>query len=212
MLAETAMKNIMGMRNLLTVAVLAVLAAVPALAADVHVEGAGQHEPLQFIGSLLFWELVAFIILFVILSVAVFPKMFGAMNARQQRIEDALAKADRVNAEAETLLQKHQLMMKEAHAEAKRITEEAIIAGNKIKEAKAHEGALEAESIVELAKGEIRLAQQKAVAEIRSAAVELSLAASSAVLKRSMTSEDHRRLAQDAIATAGNSMKTTSLN
>lgn len=163
---------------------------------------AGQHGPLDFLKNLLFWELVSFALLFVALSVMVFPKMFGAMRARQERIEGALAKADKVQEEAEVLLKRHEKMMAEAQAEAKRITDEAASAAAKMRGDASEQAKRDAAEIVGRAKNEIRLAQNKAIADLRSTAVELSLVASKAVLQRALTGDDHRRLAEEAIAKA----------
>ena len=184
----------------------ATLLALPAMAAGdnkyVSEDGSphGQKQPLELLTNLIFWEVVSFVLLFVILSVAVFPKMFGAMKNRQTRIEEALAKAKKVNEEADALFKKHEKMMSEAHAEAKKISDDAIAAGEKARAEMIDAAKNEAAEIVERSKKEIELAQSKAMDELRASAVDLSLAASSAVLKRSVTDDDHRRLAEEAIS------------
>ncbi|MCA8940673.1 MAG: F0F1 ATP synthase subunit B, partial [Planctomycetes bacterium] len=145
---------------------------------------------------------VSFGLLFLVLSKFIFPMMFKALNSRKQHIEDALAKADRVNAEAEELLKKHEKMLAESHAEAKRITDEAISAGAKAREDLIASAKKDADNIVRHAKAEIRRSQDAAMEEIRNQAVELSLLASSQLLERSLTDDDHRRLATQAVDTA----------
>jgi F-type H+-transporting ATPase subunit b len=165
-----------------------------------------QSSPLQFAKGLMFWEIVAFVFLLIALSIIVFPKMFGAMHMRQERIENALAKADRVNAEADALLKKHERMMAEAQAEAKRISDEALAAAARTRNEIVESAKKEAAEVVARAKNEIRLAQNKAMAELRHDAAELSLIGSSAVLSKVVSGDDHRRLASEAIAAASASM------
>ena len=153
--------------------------------------------------SHLIWEWIAFVILFIVLAKVAFPWMFNQMNMRQTRIKEALDKADKVKSEAEILLKKHEQMMADAHAEAKRVTDEAIQASQTARDEIIGKAQGEATAAVERAKKEISMAQAKAMDELRTQAVELSLAASSAVLKRSLTDDDHRRLASEAIAAAG---------
>lgn len=169
-------------------------------------KAAEQHSPLQFAKGLMFWEIIAFVFLLVALSIIVFPKMFGAMRARQERIENALAKADRVNAEADALLKKHEKMMAEAHAEAKRISDEALAAAARTRNEIVEGAKKDAAEVVARAKNEIRLAQNKAMAELRESAVELSLIGSSAVLNKVVSGDDQRRLASDAINAASRAM------
>ncbi|MCK6439609.1 MAG: F0F1 ATP synthase subunit B [Planctomycetes bacterium] len=155
----------------------------------------------------LLWEWIAFVLLFVVLAKVGFPWMFKQMDARQARIREALEKADKVKAEAEVLLKKHEQMMADAHAEAKRITDEALRAAQHVKEDILRSAQTEAAAVVERAKKELSMAHTKAMDELRKHAVELSLKASSAVLKRSLTDEDHRRLAADAISATERAMK-----
>lgn len=197
---------------------LAVLGGMPLMAADsVPVvkkdEATGeikphgpQDSPLQFAKNLMFWEIVAFVFLLIALSIIVFPKMFGAMKTRQERIESALAKADRVNAEADALLKKHEKMMAEAHAEAKRVSDEALAAATRTRNEMIETAKRESADIVARAKNEIRLAQNKAMAELRESAVELSLIGSSAVLNKVVSGDDQRRMASDAINAASKAM------
>lgn len=165
-----------------------------------------QDATLQALSNMITWELVAFGLLLVVLSVAVFPKMFGALKARQDKIESALAKADKVQAEAEILLKKHEAMMTEANAQAKKVTDEAISAAEKARNQILEEAKKESRAIVERAREEIRLDQNKALAEVRHAAVELSLLASSAILEKSLNDADHKRLAEQAINQAAGSL------
>ncbi|MCA8919177.1 MAG: F0F1 ATP synthase subunit B [Planctomycetes bacterium] len=162
-----------------------------------------QHEMLHFSGSLMFWEYLTFGIVLVVLGVYIFPKLLGQLKARQDRIQDALDKADRVRAEAEVLLRKHEEMMRNAHADAKKITDEATHAAREAAariQADADKAAAETR---ERAEKEVDQLARKARAELRDQAVELALLASSRVLQKSLQDEDHRRLAQEVITAAG---------
>jgi F-type H+-transporting ATPase subunit b len=173
---------------------------------------AAQSSPLDPHTQLLIWELAAFFLLLAILVIAVFPKMFKAMKERQHRIEGALAKADVVHKEAEELLWKHQKMMTESHGEAKKVTDDAIAAAAKLRAEMIEDAKHEAEKIIINAKNEIRLAQQKAAAELRQQAVELALIASRQVLGRSVNTVDQRELAKQAIDKASAEMSRSGMN
>lgn len=165
-----------------------------------------QTDVLQPIVSQIVWKFIAFGVLLFVLWKFALPVLMGSLNSRTQRIEEALEKAERVNKEAEELQAKHAKMMEEANAEAKRLTDEAKAAAEKIRSDANESAKKDADEIVARAKNEIRLAQGKALAEIREQAVELSLAASSAVLGRSLSDDDHRRLASEAISAAASGL------
>jgi F-type H+-transporting ATPase subunit b len=158
-----------------------------------------QTEVLHFSGSLMFWEYVTFAIVVLALGFGVFPILLKQLNKRQDRIQDALDKADQVRAEAEVLLQKHEKMMQEAHHDAKKITDEAIAAGREAAERIRAEAETTASATRARAEREIDMLRAKAEDELRKQAVELALLASSKVLERALSDDDHRRLATQAI-------------
>jgi F-type H+-transporting ATPase subunit b len=181
--------------------VLALLA--PALlASDVHgaEHGPKQESVLHFSGHLMFWMYLTFGLILLVLGWKVIPVMLRQLGDRQASIKDALDKADRVRAEAEVLLRNHEEMMRNAHADAKKITDEATQAARETAARIAADAETAARETRERAQKEVEQLTRKAQAELREQAVELALLASSRVLQQSLTGENHRKLAQEAIA------------
>jgi F-type H+-transporting ATPase subunit b len=162
-----------------------------------------QDSVLHFSANLMFWEYLTFAIIVGVLAFKVIPIMLKQLAARQDRIRDALDKADQVRAEAEVLLKKHEEMMRNAHAEAKRITDQATTAAREVAAKISADAEVTAREIRDRAHRELELMRKKAEAELRDAAVELALLAGSRVLQRSLTDDDHRKLAKEAIEAAG---------
>ncbi|MBE7492249.1 MAG: ATP synthase F0 subunit B [Planctomycetes bacterium] len=186
-----------------TLAILSALVAfAPALMAAGDAKPA-QPGVLHFSANLMFWEYVTFGIIFLILGVKVIPMMLKQLAARQAGIKDAQDKADAVRAQAEVLLKKHEELMRNANIEAQKITDEARNAGKEAAARIQQAAEAQAREMKERAAREIELMRKKAEAELRDYAVELSLLAGSRVLERSLTGDDHRRLAKEAIAAAG---------
>lgn len=199
-----------ALRNLwvraLVLLVLAALAAPSLLAAGAAPGQVGDHhapsdqkEVLHFSGALMFWEYLTFGIVLVILGGVVFPKLLKQLDARQLRVRDALDKADQVRAEAEVLLKKHEEMMRNAQQDAKKITDQAAVAAREVASRIQAEAEAAAKETRERAAREIDQLKVKAEAELRAAAVDLALLASGRILQHSLTGEDHRRLAQEAV-------------
>ncbi len=158
---------------------------------------------LHFSASLLFWKYIAFGLILLVLGWKVIPLMLKQLDARQGRIRDALDKADQVRAEAEVLLKKHEEMMRNAHQDAKKITDDAIRAAREASAKISADAEAAARETRDRAQKEINQMARKAEAELREAAAELALLASSRVLERALTEDDHRRLAREAVEAAG---------
>lgn len=180
----------------------AAVALAPALAAAGDAEPA-QHSVLHFSENLMFWEYVTFGIIFAVLGIKVIPMMLKQLEVRQAGIKDALDKADEVRAQAEVLLKKHEELIRNANVEAQKITDDARNAGKEAA-ARIQQAAEQAsKELKERSAREIELMRKKAEGELRDYAVELALQAGSKVLERSLSGDDHRRLAKEAIAAAG---------
>jgi len=181
---------------------LAAVFAAPALSAAGDVE-TDQDSVLAMLGNIMFWEYVTFGIVLIVLGKFVLPKLLSQLAARQDRITDALDKADQVRSEAEVLLKKHEEMMKRAHEDAKKITDDATAAAREAAAKIATQAETIAKETRERQERDMELMVKKARAELRELAVELALAASSKVLEKSLEDEDHRKLAREAIDAAG---------
>ncbi|MCC6465191.1 MAG: F0F1 ATP synthase subunit B [Planctomycetes bacterium] len=185
---------------------LAALLLAPALAAsgDAPSPQHGGDGVLKLMGNLMFWEYVTFGIVLLVLGVGVLPKLLKQLGDRQSRIQDALDKADKVRAEAEVLLKKHEEMMRNAHLDAQKITDEARSVAKEAAAAIHAQAEAASREIKDRAQREIELQRKKAEAELREAAVELALLAGSRVLERALSGDDHRKLAREAVEAAGN--------
>ncbi|MCA8910194.1 MAG: ATP synthase F0 subunit B [Planctomycetes bacterium] len=191
-------------KTLLTLFMVCATFAPMLLAAEGHGEGPQSEDGvLTYMGNLMFWEYVTFGLILLIVGWKVLPVMLKQLGERQDRIQDALDKADKVRSEAEVLLRKHEEMMRNAHADAKKITDEATAAAREAAGRISAEAEQAAKETRERAQKEVEQLTRKAQAELREQAVELALLASSRVLQKSLQDEDHRKLAQEAISAAG---------
>lgn len=159
----------------------------------------GGNGVLHFSANLMFWEYVSFGLILLIVGWKVLPVMLKQLGERQNRIKDALDKADQVRSEAEVLLRKHEEMMRNAHADAKKITDDAVAAARQASAKIQADAEAAAQETRARAEKEVEQLTRKAQAELREQAVELALLASSRVLQKSLAEDDHRRLAKEAI-------------
>jgi F-type H+-transporting ATPase subunit b len=134
-----------------------------------------------------FWVAVAFVLFLGVLGYfGAHKRLVNSIDDRRERIKAELDEARRLKSEAEALLASYRLKQQEAEREA-----QTIVASAK---AEAERLAGEAEAKIEefvlrrtkMAETKIAQAEAQAVADVRSAASEVAVAAAEAILTRSV--------------------------
>lgn len=121
----------------------------------------------------LFWLVVTFIILYVVMKWLALPRVAATMEARRNRLDADLARAEELKAKAEEVMAAYQKALAEARAEAQARTRETIdrLAADaaerqqRLNEALAHR--------IAAAEREIAAAKQQALSEMREIAIEV---------------------------------------
>jgi F-type H+-transporting ATPase subunit b len=152
--------------------------------------------PLSVEPGLMIWTVLVFIILLAILRKFAWPALLGAVEARERALEEQLAEAERNRAEAAQLLAQHERLLAAAHgllAEAKSAAEkERALALEKTRQ--------EQDELLERARRDIIAERERAVAELRREAVDLSLAAASKLISERLDSDSDRKIVQAYLA------------
>lgn len=112
-------------------------------------------------------ELVAFLLMLWILARFVYPPVMAAIDARQRRIADQLAAAEKARQEVERRQAHGQGAIRQAREEAGRIIEAANRASERTQQHAQDRAREEARQIVERATGEIEQERERAVGSIR---------------------------------------------
>ena len=150
--------------------------------------------------GLIVWTIVTFLLLLGILWKFAWNPILGALDAREQAIQKTIDDAERLQAEAEAVLEEHQKRLAEARTEGNRILDEARQAGEHMKQDILEKARAESEKVLERAHRQMELETEQAIQTIRAQAADLALKAAEKVLERSITDADHRRLADQAVA------------
>jgi F-type H+-transporting ATPase subunit b len=157
--------------------------------------------PLTVEGGLMVWTVVVFVLLLAILRRFAWPAILGAVEAREQALERQLAEAARDREEAAGLLAEHKKLVAEARSQAHAIIMEARGAGEKERALAAEKTRTEQEELLARARREIAAERDRAVADLRREAVDISLAAASKLIGERLGADADRRLVQDYLAT-----------
>ncbi len=170
---------------------------MPLFAFTAAAAGEGAAGPFSINGGLIIWTLVIFGLLMFILAKTAWPAILRQVEEREARIREQLAAAEQANADAQRILAEYQAQVAGARAEAQDIVAAGREAGERLREELLAKGRTEQEELLERARREIALERDRALAELRREAVELSLAAATRVLERNVDTEADRKLVND---------------
>ena len=150
----------------------------------------------------MFWTIVVFLVLLAVLWKFAWPAILGAVEAREKALEEQLAEAERNRAEAAKLLEEHkQARRRRQGAGARASSLEARQLAEKERAVAMEKTKQEQEELLARARREIAAERDRAVAELRREAVDLSLAAASKLIGQRLDSEADRKIVLDYLAT-----------
>jgi F-type H+-transporting ATPase subunit b len=170
---------------------------MPILAATSE-EGGGSFLVTPNVG-LMIWTLLAFGITLWILWKLAFPRIGEALDRRQKAIEESIDTAERTKVEADELLQEYRERLKEAREQADDIVARARKAGEAAEAEAAASGRSKREELVSAARRDIEMETRRSLERIRKEVADLTVLATEKVTRKTLDSEDHKRLIDDAL-------------
>lgn len=136
--------------------------------------------------GLLFWMLIAFAVVFFILSKFGFPAITGMVEARKKFIDESLENARAANEKLAGIQAKSEQLLREAREKQAEILKEAAATRDAIiKEAKS-KAEIEGGKILEEAKAQIQVEKANALREIRSQVADLSIRIAEKVIRKQL--------------------------
>jgi F-type H+-transporting ATPase subunit b len=151
--------------------------------------------------SLIFWEIITFLILLFLLWRYVYPPIRDQIRRRQSEIDRAIDEAQKTRAEARELLAEYRRQIEEARGEARRILDEARKQGEAQRERAKREAREEGERIIERAREEIGRERDAALREVRREVADMVIMTSERIIGQELDRDGHERLISDALDT-----------
>ena len=158
---------------------------------------------LSFDPGLFLWTIVTFFIVLAILKWKAWGPLINALDKREEDIREALASAEKARQDAEKASSEYEDMMRKAQAEAQQIVSDGKAAGERVKNDIQSAANDNANDIIEKAKAQIDAERRKAIQEIKSSVVNLSMDAAAKVIERNLDSDDNRKLVDQALEGIG---------
>ena len=136
--------------------------------------------------GLLFWMLLAFLVVFFVLAKFGFPSIIIMVDKRKKYIDESLSKAQKAAAQLENIKQESESLIQEAREKQAVILKEAATTREAIVAQAQEKAREESARIINDAKAEIESQKQAAISEIRQQVATLSVEISEKVLRQKL--------------------------
>jgi F-type H+-transporting ATPase subunit b len=166
-----------------------------ATGADPH--GAEAFDPFAPSKGLTFWGGITFLLLLFLLAKFAWRPILSTVEAREKRIRADLDGAEKARVEADQTLAQYKRQLDEAALRARETIEEARVRAEKAATEINAQARVEAEALLTRAKQQIEAEKDKALADVKQAAVEIALEITRTVVKRTASQEDLAKTADE---------------
>ena len=145
------------------------------------------------------WTLIAFFIVLGILKWKAWGPLMKALDNRAKRISDALDAANKAKEEAEKVSSDYEEMIAKAESAKQKILNQAKEDSDQLRQKKEALADAKCDDMLNKAKKEIEAEKAKALKEIKSVAVNLSIEAASKIIQKNLDSEDNKKIAEETV-------------
>ena len=157
-------------------------------------------SPLVLLDPGLFvWTILTFLVLLGVLAKFAWNPLLKMLKDREELIRSSLEDAEKAKTELERLNTEGQDIINKARSEAQTILSEGKAASSKMKEETLSSAKEQAKVILTEAEKQIQIEKDKAIAEIKSEVVDLSLSVATKLIKKNISREDNQALIDDSL-------------
>ncbi|WP_061249024.1 F0F1 ATP synthase subunit B [Leptospira alstonii] len=142
--------------------------------------------------GLVVWTLVTFLVVVLILKKFAWDVILKALDERAETVQNDIKKASELRSEAEALLKDYEARLNSAKDEANAMIAEAKSDALKLKDKLLEETNQEVKSQRDQAVKEIELAKGKALEQLKTQFVEMTITVASKVLEKQLKAEDYK--------------------
>lgn len=139
--------------------------------------------------GLIIWQLIIFVLLFLLLSQLAWKPIINSLKDRERSIQDALDTAEKARLEMSQLRSDNEKLLKEAREERDRILSEARTVANKLKDEAQADAKKTGDRIIEEAKAAINIEKQAALRQVREQVAMFSLDIAEKLMKKNLSTD-----------------------
>jgi F-type H+-transporting ATPase subunit b len=159
----------------------------------------GDNPLVQPDPGLFIWTIITFLVLLGLLAKFAWRPLLRALDSRQESIRKSLDDARLAKQELERLQQESAQIIRQARVEADGIIGRSREDAERLREDLKQKARAEADAVVKNAERQISLETARALQQIRTEAVDLSVMIASKIIQRNLSKEDNERLIDEAL-------------
>jgi F-type H+-transporting ATPase subunit b len=148
-------------------------------------------------------QIVAFLILYLLLSKFAFGPLFGIMEARKKYVQEQLDNAAQSRDEASKLLAEQTAALQATKQEAYGILEQARVSSEKQAEEIVRQAKAEASRLKDEAVSDIESEKNKAIASLRTEVAGLSVSIASKIIEKNVDAKAQEQLVEKSLKELG---------
>jgi F-type H+-transporting ATPase subunit b len=149
---------------------------------------------LEINPGLIVWTIITFILLFLLLKKFAWKPLMDALKKREDYIRNSIEQAEKVNKEAERLLNENREKLSHFEKDGKRILDEHRVMGEKLKSDILEQANQQYHKMIDQAKQEINRDKEKALVQLRGEIANLAVQAAGKILDETLDESKHRKI------------------
>ena len=154
---------------------------------------------VQLDPGLFVWTILTFLLLLTVLAKFAWKPLLKMLKDREDLIRSSLEDAEKAQTELANLNAEREEIINKARSEAQSILSEGKVAASKLKDETLKAAKDQAKSILTDAEKQIRIEKHKAIEEIKSEVVDLSLSVATKLIKKNISREDNQTLIDESL-------------
>lgn len=147
--------------------------------------------------------MVAFFVVYLVLSKFAWPAISGMLDKRAETIRESLERAEAAKIEAERLLAEYRETMAEARKESATILAQAKQAAEATRADSMARAQTEYDALISKAREAITGEKNAAIAELQASVARMSVAVASRLIGSELSTEDHLKIVEKYVSEAG---------
>jgi F-type H+-transporting ATPase subunit b len=162
-------------------------------------------ESLGILWGNLLWQMSAFLLLVFLLTRFAYRPILKMLDDRANRIRESMEQAEQIRADNQNAAKRAQEILAQVQAEAREIRAQAEQINQRTIAAAQEEARQQRDKILADARAQIETDTKRAKEELRREVGRLAIMAASRVVGKSLDTQDHYRLVDEALADAESS-------
>jgi len=154
---------------------------------------------VQLDPGLFIWTILTFLVLLFVLAKFAWKPLLKMLKEREELIRSSLEDAEKAQVELARLNAEGEDIVNRARSEAQTILSEGKAAAAKLKDETLLSAKEQANSIIAESENQIKIEKEKAISEIKTEVVELSLSITEKLITKNISKEDNKVIIEESL-------------